>query len=60
VALLDLTPDQLISTTRAVRRRLDLTTTQQVCLSPQAYTLGTDYHPAGRSAADSVIHWDRW
>ena len=35
-------------------------TTQQVCLSPLAYTIGTDFHPAARPEAESVIHWDRW
>ena len=35
-------------------------TTQQVCLSPLAYTIGTEFHPADRPEAESVIHWDRW
>lgn len=33
---------------------------QQVCLSPLAYTVGTDFKAAVRPPADSVIHWDRW
>ena len=33
---------------------------QQVCLSPVAYTIGTDFKAAGRPAADSIIHWDAW
>ena len=33
---------------------------QQVCLSPVAYTVGTDFKPANRPPADSIIHWDRW
>ncbi|MBI5089171.1 MAG: nitroreductase family protein [Actinobacteria bacterium] len=33
---------------------------QQVCLSPLAYTIGTDFKPAMRPAADSIIHWDGW
>lgn len=33
---------------------------QQVCLSPIAYTLGTDFKPAGRPAPDTIIHWDQW
>lgn len=33
---------------------------QQVCLSPVAYTLGTDFKPAARPAPETVIHWDRW
>ena len=35
-------------------------TVQQVCLSPLAYTVGTDFKAAGRPPADSIIHWDRW
>jgi nitroreductase len=33
---------------------------QQVALSPLAYTVGTDFKPAMRPAADSIIHWDTW
>ncbi len=33
---------------------------QQVCLSPLAYTKGTDFKPAVRPAPDSIIHWDQW
>jgi nitroreductase len=33
---------------------------QQVCLSPLAYTVGTDFKPAARPDPDSIIHWDRW
>lgn len=33
---------------------------QQVCLTPLAYTVGTDFKPAARPAPDSVIHWDGW
>jgi len=25
-----------------------------------AYTVGTDFKPAARPAADSIIHWDTW
>jgi hypothetical protein len=53
VALLDLTPDQLLSTTRAVRRRLDLT-------RPVPDDVIRECVAAARPAADSVIHWDRW
>ena len=35
-------------------------TVQQVCLSPLAHTVGTDFKPAKRPPADSVIHWDAW
>lgn len=33
---------------------------QQACLSPLAYTRGTDFKPAVRPDADSIIHWDTW
>ena len=33
---------------------------QQVCLSPLAFTKGTDFKPAARPSADSIIHWDTW
>ncbi len=33
---------------------------QQICLSPLAYTKGTDFKPAARPPADSIIHWDQW
>jgi nitroreductase len=33
---------------------------QQVCLSPVAFTTGTDFKPAARPEPDTVIHWDRW
>ena len=33
---------------------------QQACLSPLAYTKGTDFKPAARPSADSIIHWDTW
>ncbi len=33
---------------------------QQVCLSPLAFTVGTDFKPAARPPADSIIHWDQW
>jgi nitroreductase len=33
---------------------------QQVCLSPLAHTVGTDFKPADRPAPDSIIHWDAW
>ena len=33
---------------------------QQICMSPLAYTKGTNFQPAARPAADSIIHWDRW
>jgi nitroreductase len=33
---------------------------QQVCLSPLAYTKGTDFKPAARPDPDTIIHWDRW
>ena len=33
---------------------------QQVCLSPLAFTKGTDFKPAERPSPDSIIHWDTW
>ena len=33
---------------------------QQVCMSPVAFTAGTDFKPADRPPADSIIHWDTW
>lgn len=33
---------------------------QQVCLSPVAYTVGTEFQPAKRPPADTIIHWDQW
>jgi len=33
---------------------------QQICMSPLAYTVGTDFKPAARPPADSIIHWDQW
>jgi nitroreductase len=32
----------------------------QGCLSPIAFTHGTDFKPATRPPADSIIHWDQW
>ncbi|MFZ9628829.1 MAG: nitroreductase family protein [Ilumatobacteraceae bacterium] len=33
---------------------------QQVCLSPLAFTVGTEFRPAARPPADTIIHWDGW
>ena len=33
---------------------------QQVCLTPLAYTIGTDFRPAKREDPDAYIHWERW
>ena len=33
---------------------------QQVCLSPLAYTKGTDFKPAARPDPETIIHWDTW
>jgi nitroreductase len=33
---------------------------QQVCMSPVAFTKGTDFKAADRPPADSIIHWDGW
>ena len=70
---LELTPDELLSTTRAVRRRLDLTRpverellgipfdrVMQAALIPVASTIGTDFRPAPRRPLDTLVHWDHW
>jgi nitroreductase len=33
---------------------------QQVCLTPLAFTVGTDFKPAERPEPDTIIHWDTW
>ena len=33
---------------------------QQACLTPLAYTIGTDFKPALRPDPDTIIHWDTW
>jgi len=33
---------------------------QQVCLSPLAYTSGTDFRPAARPTPEDAIHWNVW
>jgi len=33
---------------------------QQACLTPLAYTIGTDFKPALRPEPDTIIHWDTW
>jgi hypothetical protein len=33
---------------------------QQVCLTPLAYTVGTDFKPATRPEPDTIVHWDTW
>jgi nitroreductase len=33
---------------------------QQVCLSPLAFTKGTDFKAANRPEPDSIIHWNGW
>ena len=33
---------------------------QQLCLSPLAYTIGTDFKPAKRPDPETIIHWDTW
>ena len=35
-------------------------TVQQVCLTPLAHTMGTEFKPALRPEPDTVIHWDQW
>ena len=33
---------------------------QQVCLTPLAYTVGTDFKPVMRPDPETIIHWDAW
>jgi nitroreductase len=33
---------------------------QQICLSPVAFTTGTDFKPAARPDPESIIHWNGW
>ena len=33
---------------------------QQLCLTPVAYTKGTEFKSARRPSPDEIIHWDRW
>lgn len=35
-------------------------TVQQVCLTPLAYTVGTDFKPAMRPDPETIMHWDTW
>ena len=35
-------------------------TVQQVCLTPLAYTVGTDFKPAMRPDPETILHWDTW
>lgn len=32
----------------------------QVALLPVAYTIGTDFKPAQRPPAETIVHWERW
>ncbi len=33
---------------------------QQVCISPVAHTIGTEFRPAARPEPETIIHWDGW
>jgi nitroreductase len=33
---------------------------QQVCLTPLAFTQGTDFKPAQRPEPSTIVHWDTW
>ena len=33
---------------------------QQVCMTPLAYTIGTDFKPAMRPDPETILHWDTW
>jgi hypothetical protein len=73
MALLPLDADQLLTTTRAVRKRLDFSRTVEDSIADflgermgdapaliLACNVGTDFKPAVRPATDSIIHWDTW
>jgi nitroreductase len=55
-------------TTMHLRRERDIAdllgipfdTVQQACLTPLAYTVGSDFRPAKRLAPEDAIHWDGW
>jgi hypothetical protein len=53
MSTLDLSADELLTTTRSVRKRLDFS-------RPVAYTLGTDFKPVPRVPLESIVHWERW
>lgn len=61
---LDLGLDELLTTARAVRRRLDFDIPfdriMQTALSPLAYTLGTDFKPARGRRLEDALHVDSW
>ena len=35
-------------------------TVQQVCLTPLAFTKGTDFKPATRPDPETILHWNGW
>ena len=35
-------------------------TVQQLCLTPVAYTVGTNFRPAARPDPETIIRWDQW
>jgi nitroreductase len=39
---------------------IDYENVTQAGLIPVAYTIGTDFKPAGRKPLDSVLHWNGW
>jgi nitroreductase len=40
--------------------RIPFDTVQQVCLTPVAFTKGTDFKPAMRPDPETIIHWNGW
>ena len=54
--LLPLDPDELLTTTRAVRRRLDLFRPAV----PVAFSMGTDFKAAARLDWRELMHWNTW
>lgn len=58
---MSMTPDELLTTTRSVRKRLGLPESiRQGVLMPTAYYTGETFHRAPRHPLDEVLHVDRW
>ena len=63
---LDLTSDELLSTTRSGERAAAEVLTipyddySQVGMFPIAYTKGVDFKPARRLVPEHVTHWNGW
>ncbi len=62
--VLDLSPDELLTTTRSVRRRLDFSRPVEPEVIMQclkiAYPDGLNFTPATREPLQSKLHWNGW